>query len=146
MLKNLSINNKQLIRVHIIIISVLTSCMNVSAGYCDASSESVAIAKAISNEQASDLYNEVKKLVQSNNYGEYKASDGAPIPSYLWNYEEITLIVAGKLNTRMYIETCSFDSKVAITFDFPENGTGEMVLQWGGGPEDWGQQLLWPKE
>jgi len=145
--KNLSKYNRLLLKTIFIIICIngMSSCNKGSGGYCGASSESVAIAKKLSNEQASDLYNSVKKFTQSNEDGRFKSSDETPIPSYLWNYEEVTLIPKGKHEAWMYLETCSLDYKVIITFDFPENGTGEMMLQWGGGPESYGHHLLWPK-
>ncbi len=77
--------------------------------------------------------------------GIYSINSGVPIPPEFKGFGEPKLSIKTRQLAYMYIETCSLDYKVAIVFTFPEEGVGEVKLQWGGDPKSWGSSVLWPK-
>ena len=101
--------------------------------YCGENSKSVTFIKSLTTKEKEYLFNTMKNLAQENPYGRY-GSDKFPIPNELEKYKFQGIKMFSKNSVIGYLETCSFDYKVYISFDFSQThkNTGYMSLNWGG--------------
>jgi len=108
---------------------------------CDQDSPSVAYARGLDDIELSNLYSEIRTLVDSGARLDRVPSNSKELPEALSHYRFQGITVAGP-RTRIVLEGC-MDTYVAITFDGISNSKKPAVLlSWGEGPTR-GSRVLW---
>ena len=121
------------------IIALLAIAGCTSGSYCDESSPSIAKARALSQDDLAQIYGFVTAIEEP----KLERLDSFPnAPGALVSLDP-TMLNLQPRSARIYLEACSLDYKVYLLVDRRNTAAREVTLHWGGGPGDWGSEVLW---
>ena len=106
--------------------------------YCGESSEAVSRARALTQSELQAIH---KFMFASDQIKSGEIRDLPDAPQALVELQPTSLLQGGP-RPSVGLEACSFDYKVAITFNRPSNTEKYVLLRWGG-DQDIGFEKLW---
>lgn len=114
---------------------VLAGC---GGPYCDENSPSVSNARALSQDELSQIH---AFMSASNGPRRGKVYEFANAPKVL---VALNPVVIDRAEGNIYLETCSIDYKVLLQVDNPYDTERFVRLLWGGWrPDEGGSEILW---